>query len=439
MTVSKPSHRCSPIRLILLAAAAVPVGAAVGLGSAAVAAPSTLPATQPMTGPAAALKAWAAKPAGERGDLGKQPFATAKLSKTQAAAAKDVLWQDWATRLRTDRAKEWADHTFTLNGKTLKWQQKAFGTEPKGGWNLLISMHGGGGAPPAVNDQQYDNQIKLYSPENTLVIAPRAPGDTWDLWHQAHVDPMFNRLIEDAVVLGRVNPNHVYLTGYSAGGDGTYQLAPRMADHWAAAGMMAGHPNDASPEGLRNIGFAIHVGALDSAYDRNKVAAEWGKKLDALEKADRAGYKHQVQVHAGRAHWMNLEEAPAITWMETFTRNPIPQKVVWRQDDVTHDRFYWLEIPRGEAEQGQLAVVSRDGQTITVEKSEKIKTLTILLNDAMLDLDKPVTIKANGKQLFKGVVPRTAKNLDATLAGRGDPDLMFPASVTVKLGGAPAA
>ena len=52
----------------------------------------------------------------------------------------------------------------------------------------------------------------------------------------------------------------LYVLGYSAGGDGVYQLAPRLADRWAAAGMMAGNPNDASPLNLRNLGFALHVG-----------------------------------------------------------------------------------------------------------------------------------------------------------------------------------
>ena len=46
--------------------------------------------------------------------------------------------------------------------------------------------------------------------------------------------------------------------------------------------MMAGHPNEASPLGLRNLPFAIHVGADDAAYNRNKVAREWGEKLDKL-------------------------------------------------------------------------------------------------------------------------------------------------------------
>jgi len=48
--------------------------------------------------------------------------------------------------------------------------------------------------------------------------------------------------------------------------------------------MMAGHPNEASPLGLRNVPFAIQVGALDVAYKRNEVAAEWGRKLDELQR-----------------------------------------------------------------------------------------------------------------------------------------------------------
>ena len=76
-----------------------------------------------------------------------------------------------------------------------------------------------------------------------------------------------------------VNWNRVYLLGYSAGGDGVYQLAPRMADRWAAAAMMAGHPNETSPLGLRNVPFVLQVGGLDSGYNRNRVAMEWEKKL----------------------------------------------------------------------------------------------------------------------------------------------------------------
>jgi hypothetical protein len=293
-------------------------------------------------------------------------------------------------------------------------------------------MHGGGNAPAAVNDQQWQNQIKLYQPKDSLYIAPRAPTNTWNLWHEAHIDPLFDRLIEDAVVLGDVDPNHVYIMGYSAGGDGVYQLAPRMADRLAAAAMMAGHPNDASPLGLRNIGFAIHVGALDNGYNRNKVAAEWGKKLDELHAADPKGYVHQFQLHPGRGHWMNLEDKVAVDWMAGFTRDPLPLKVVWKQSTVTHDRFYWLAVPPKSAKAGALVVATRDGPTIDIEKAEDVPHLTVMLNDKMLDLDKPVTITSAGRELFRGKLKRTVGELAKTLAERGDPDLVFGAAVEVE-------
>ena len=99
------------------------------------------------------------------------------------------------------------------------------------------------------------------------------------------------------VLFHQVNPDKVYLMGYSAGGDGVYQLAPRMADFFAAASMMAGHPNETSPQGLRNLPFAIYMGGKDAAYKRNEIAADWEKKLQALEEFGSGG------LPASRSHF----------------------------------------------------------------------------------------------------------------------------------------
>jgi hypothetical protein len=393
-------------------------------------------AAGPATAPSAAvdaLRQWLGRPRDQRPDLAAQPFAKSPLTRADAEAARKLLWDDHAAFIREARSQEWKDEAIAVGGHTLRLKERHFGDKPKEGWNLFLSLHGGGGAPKALNDSQWENQIKLYQPPDSLYIAPRAPTDNWNLWHEAHIDDLFDRLIEDAVVLGDVNPNRVYVMGYSAGGDGVYQLAPRMADRWAAASMMAGHPNDASPLGLRNIGFTIHVGALDNGYDRNKVAAQWKQKLDDLQKADPDGYPHEVQLHEGRAHWMNLEDRVAVDWMLKFTRDPLPTKVVWKQSPRTHDRLYWLAVPKAEAKGGQLVVASRRGQHIEVEKAEGVKTLTVLLSDAMMDLDKPVTVSMGRKVLFNGVARRTVAGLNGTLAERGDPDLVFEAAVTVRL------
>ena len=382
------------------------------------------------------LKAWIATRRAQRPDLAHQPFATVPLSKADAAAAQQLLWSDHVADVKATRRQEWNDRAITIGDQTLKLLVRHFGAKPAGGWNLFISMHGGGGAPAAVNDQQWQNQIRLYAPPDSIVVAPRAPTNDWDLWHKDHIDPLFTRLIDDAIVLENVNPNRVYLMGYSAGGDGVYQLAPRMADRWAAASMMAGHPNDASPLSLRDLPFTIHVGALDAAYHRNDVAVEWGKKLDALQQADPKGYVHWVVLHPGRAHWMNLEDAEALPWMMRFTRDPLPSKVVWMQNGVTHDRLYWLATPAGQAKGGQLAVVTHHGQAFDVQKVDGgLRTLTVLMNDRLVDLDRPVTIAMNGKTLFAGTPKRTVAEMQQTLAARGDPDGVFSASATIPVGG----
>ena len=39
--------------------------------------------------------------------------------------------------------------------------------------------------------------VALYTLDEGIYIAPRAPTNTWNLWHEAHIDPLFARLIEN--------------------------------------------------------------------------------------------------------------------------------------------------------------------------------------------------------------------------------------------------
>ena len=95
------------------------------------------------------------------------------------------------------------------SGQTLKLLRKDFGEAPEGKRSLWISMHGGGGAPPEVNDQQWQNQIRLYTLDEGIYIAPRAPTNTWNLWHEGHIDDLFDRLIETLVATAGVDPDRV--------------------------------------------------------------------------------------------------------------------------------------------------------------------------------------------------------------------------------------
>ena len=364
--------------------------------------------------------------------LDKQEFASAALTKKDAAAAAALLWKDHVARIRKERAAEMKARTITHGNLKMPFFYKIFGEKPKAGRSLYISMHGGGGAPKRVNDQQWESQKRLYSPAEGVYLVPRAATNTWNLWHQGHIDVMFDRLIENLIVFEDVDPDRVYLMGYSAGGDGVYQLAPRMADRFGAASMMAGHPNETVPLGLRNLAFSLHVGEKDGAYSRNKVGQKWKDQLAALHKADPGGYEHWAKIYPGKGHWLNREDAAAVPWMAKRRRKLLPEKIVWKQDDVTHNRFYWLAVDKENRRARSEIVATLDGQTIDVS-SKDVERLTVRLSDAMLDLDRPITITSGGKTLFAGTVKRTAGVLAKTLAERGDPKGMFRAEVTVEL------
>ncbi|MBN9120619.1 MAG: polyhydroxyalkanoate depolymerase [Planctomycetes bacterium] len=366
-------------------------------------------------------------------ELVDKPFAKIPLTKADSLTARELLWKAHVARIKKDRVAEVRGWLIQDGELEMAFAYDTFGAKPKDGRSLYISLHGGGQATKGLNDSQWAKQQRLYKIEEGIYLAPRAPTNTWDLWHGPHIDRMFTRLIEDLIVFEDVNPNRVYVLGYSAGGDGVYQIAPRMADHWAAAAMMAGHPNGVSLLSLRNVPFALQVGEKDGAYNRNKVGREYGERLDKLRKDDPKGYEHFVKIHEGKGHWMNLEDKVALPWMAKFTRNPVPEKVVWKQTGTPHDRSYWLAVPAGEAKGDSLVIATRAGQLIDITTAEKVTRLLVRFDDRTADLDKPVEVKHGGKTLYAGAAPRTIATLTKTLVGRGDPALGFEAEVEVAL------
>ena len=379
------------------------------------------------------LRKWLKQPAEQREALPEQDFAGVALSKAEAQVCQDLLWKDHVARAKLSHLEAMKSKSIKFGDFEMKFDYKIFGKPQKGGRSLYISMHGGGGAPKRVNDQQWENQKRLYAPKEGVYLAPRAPTDTWNMWHQGYMDPLLDQLIANLVILENVNPERVYLMGYSAGGDGVYQLAPRMADRFAAAAMMAGHPNEASPLGLRNLPFALYCGGQDSAYNRNKIAEQWGEKLGGLQADDPRGYVHRVKIYPNKGHWMDREDAEAVPWMAAFVRNTTPDKVVWRQDNVTGGRFYWLATDKSQARAGQMVSIERSGQEITVTSASQKMPLSVRLRDDMLDLDQPIKLVQGTATLFEGKPKRTIQTLAKTLEERGDPSGIFSAEISVEV------
>ena len=114
---------------------------------------------------------------------------------------------------------------------------------------------------------------------------------------------------------------------------------------------------------------------------------------------------------------MNRRDAVAVPWMAKHTRNPLPDRIVWKQDDVRHDTFYWLAVPVAEtADRPQITAAIKQ-QAVTLEGPAG-KTVSVRFNDQMLNLDQPVTVTANGKSLHRQS-PTHTSSLSEIIEGTG--------------------
>ena len=352
------------------------------------------------------------------------------LSKLESQRVEKKLYTDFKKSILLKRDSEMKARLIKINNREIKFDIKFFGKKSEQGWSLFFSLHGGGGEPKSENDRLWIRHKTLYELENGILFTPRSPTNTWNMWHQSHVDTFFNRIIQNMIAFHDVDPNKIYLMGRSAGGDGVYQLAPRMADRFAAAAMSAGHPNEASPLGLRNLPFTIHVGENDNLYNRNKVAIDWGDQLKVLQKNDPKGYVHFVKIYKGKPHWMDNLEASALIWMSDFIRNPYPGKIIWRQDDVLHKRFYWLKNINPSV--GDLIEAEISDQVININSST-VSSIITQLTDNLIDIDKKVVVKYRGKNLYNGYVSRNENIIKDSILEYGDPQSIYYGQIFISL------
>lgn len=341
---------------------------------------------------------------------------------------------------------------------------------PKDGRPLFICMHGGGQNGKAkgphawnVNTREWRVQtqlaLRLYEPQG-LYFVPRMADDRLGRWWHWHNQDAFEQVIRHGVLFWNVDPNRVYLLGISEGGYGSDILAPFMPDLFAGANPIAAGVGLGNPlENLRNLPFRTEVGEKDTMFDRVGLARGFHERLDQLHAQDAEGYNHVLNVQPGRGHGVDYK--PGVAWIAQFQRNPYPDKIVWTNQPLDHrrrSRMYWVELI-GDSFKGAIRLTAeldkpanavkltahqlieqadQGHPTHTAEQQENAQpltgaTLNVLLNDQMLNLDRPVRILCNGREVFAGKVQRDAGVLLETLMQRGEPFGAFPVRIPIVL------
>ena len=377
------------------------------------------------------------------------------------AEAREEAWNTYANAQLNDPTllQETQDCAMTFGEATMRYTVQVIGDMPENGYPLYIAMHGGGsGDTPEVNDEQWDEMKEYYSDalDCGVYVAVRGVRDTWDTHFNPESYPLYDRLIRYMILTQNVNPNRVYLEGFSAGGDGVYAIANRMADRFAAANMSSGHPNGISMVNLYNMPIQLQAGEYDDEYDRNRVTAEYGLKLDALQ-AEYGGYEHRTLIHYDCGHnyedyepthipvmadvaaWLNDGDRTTVDvdsfppdYMDDFIRDPYPTSIIWdlstRADTRETETFYYMSAPYTTNE-GMIKVTSAGDNAFAIEAEDVNGEFSIMLNEYMVDFSRPVTFIINEEETTLNLTPDMAV-LAATTEDRGDPWYQFEAMVT---------
>ena len=351
------------------------------------------------------------------------------LPATDAMQLLPTIWKAYRKNQRKASKKAY-DHREIVNGDDrMPFIIKRLSKRSKGKQQALtISLHGGGDMPKSENDAQWKAQQERYPNAPGLYVCPRAPRDTWNQWHGDHVYPMIEELIETLLVHEDIDPNQIYLMGYSAGGYGAFNLGNAMPDRFAAvaASAAAPSPNQTPAEHWNNLALRFEIGEDDKAYNRVKLCRTYAQSLDGVRRQDKAAFDYEFVEHENSGH--QISDQACASWLGKHIRIHRPKSLVWKPSTARVRQFYWLA--NDEVLPGQEIDATIDGNQIEL-KTSNVNNLTIRLDDALVDLDQPITVKANGMKVFQGFVKRELRSLIKTMEERGDPQHAYCAEVNL--------
>jgi hypothetical protein len=188
----------------------------------------------------------------------------------------------------------------------------------------------------------------------------------------------------------RIDPDLIYLTGGSMGGAGTWRIASRHPDLFAAAAPRYGWAEGAPLENLRNVPVLNQHGAMDIlvAIDGSRYAVSRLQKM---------GYAVAYKESPEGGHDMLLP-CPSLEWMLARTRVERPAAVTYTCDTTRCGRAYWTEVlhftePHGTARVDACVNGSGPYQTVTLQLAN-IDALQLHVAEMPVDRDADLIVQA---------------------------------------------
>ena len=397
------------------------------------------------------------------------------LTAQQLDQAEQEVWNIWKEANSSDIRKYLPNQTtLQISSKSSKWvlpdefdggnRYPAVlpfywgykGAKPNEGFPLFVYMHGSGS-----KEQEWATGLQLASSFQdgpSLYFIPQIPNvGRLYRWWQSSKQFAWERLFRLSLASGEVDPHRIYIFGISEGAYGSQRLASYYADYLAGAGPMAGGeplPN-APVENCEHIAFSLRTGANDTQFYRNQFTQKAKEAFDKLEQMHPGKFKHRIEVIPGYGH--GIDYRPTTPWLRQYARTAQPKTVHWEDypvDNQYRKGFYNLEPLKRPANQTERCYYEEEikGQTIDLRiripeyhtteatamwslplsftRSYTEATggkIRLYLSRQLVNLDQEITVRLNGKEVYRGVLQPNYSALASSCALFGDPLRLFSA------------
>jgi pimeloyl-ACP methyl ester carboxylesterase len=265
-----------------------------------------------------------------------------------------------------------------------------------------------------------------------IVVAPQAAG----MWWSAESERLVVALLDEVLAWLNVDPNRVFLAGFSNGGTGVFRLATLWPDRLAAAvsleggGIFVREGQAALPAGVGKLPMLFVHG------DRDEILAP-NLSTDTVSALKRAVPEAAVELRIlpGRGHDIVLgrDEGLTLAFLERHRRDPFPRDVAFEINDLRAPRRYWIEVL--EKRGGRARVEGRLNEDGGVElRTKNVVRLRLLLRRELVPPDTPLRVRLDGREVWSGPVPEDCSLLQKSWRESRDPFRAYSAEVVLTAG-----
>jgi len=245
-------------------------------------------------------------------------------------------------------------------------------------WPMLVVLHGLGDGP-----------IVVPSIDLMVQIGPYGRGD---LRYRGLGEKDVFEAIEIAKKIFTVDDDRIYLTGFSMGADGTFELGLKYPDCWAACVPVCGKLQNLSLIiNGKNLPFWIQAGGKDIV-----VPASLSKSVYELA-CEQGCNDWDYTEHAEMGHNFNVNWNDVEKWMLKQKKQKKPNSInYW---GLKPQKVYWLEVLALEKNNTSFTVEALINDNMIRLNTRNVRSYKIYIKEAPVSPSSAVVVYENGVKI----------------------------------------